>query len=93
MSQARIYCVDASSLIDGYVDVYPSNIFAGLWSKIDDLVNQGRFVAPEEIYDELEDQQDELFDWVKAHKSMFVQMGAQEDSILRAKGVGLPAAR
>jgi len=83
MSGAAVYCVDTSSLIDGYLDVYPFDVFVRLWSYIEELVQQGRFFAPEEIFDELEDQQDDLFDWAKAHKQMFIQMGRDEDAILR----------
>ena len=83
MSAEPIYCVDTSSLIDGYLDVYPHDVFVRLWSNIQVLVELGRFIAPEEIFDELENQQDELFEWAKAHRQMFVQMDLGEDAILR----------
>ncbi len=32
MSDQPVYCVDASSFIDGYLDVYPFDIFVRLWA-------------------------------------------------------------
>lgn len=40
MSAAPIYCVDTSSLIDGYLDVYPHDVFVRLWPNIEVLVQQ-----------------------------------------------------
>lgn len=49
----RIYSFDSSGLIDGLERYYPADFFPGLWSRVEDLINEGRLVVSEEVLEEL----------------------------------------
>ena len=72
MSPGQTYCIDTSGLTAGYWRVYPAAVFGGVWSKIADLIEEGRLIAPEQVYKELKKQDDALYQWVKARRKMFV---------------------
>ena len=66
----RIYCFDTS----GWTHLkrgYPPTHFPSLWKNIDSLVNKDRLISPQEAYEELRKQEDELFDWLKQRKKIF----------------------
>jgi len=48
-----VYCVDTSALIDGLERYYPEENFPGLWTKVDSLIKDGRFLISEEVWEEL----------------------------------------
>ena len=65
-----IYCFDTS----GWTHLkrgYPPIHFPSLWKNIDYLINKDRIISPQETYEELEKQEDELFDWLKQRKKIF----------------------
>ena len=66
------YCLDTSVLIDLHRGTYRREVFPGIWEDLEQLVVDGRMVAPREVRRELEDARDELTTWVKAHKSIFL---------------------
>lgn len=72
MNSGQIYCIDTSALIAGFHRIYPYQVFLGLWEKIGNLADQGRLIAPEEVYQELAFQEDALFAWAKHRRNMFV---------------------
>lgn len=47
-----MYSVDTSALIDGLERYYRPASFPSLWQRIDDLIDEGRFVCTEEVLDE-----------------------------------------
>lgn len=67
------YVFDTSAFIEAWVRSYPPDSFPQLWEKIDDLVNEGRLIAPEEVLEELRAQDDDLHAWVKERSTKVIQ--------------------
>lgn len=68
------YSLDASALIEPWRDLYPRRIFKGFWERYEDLVASGDAVAIEEVYKEIEKKDDELLEWTKVRREMFVPL-------------------
>jgi hypothetical protein len=66
------YVFDTSALIGAWIRSYPPDAFPRLWGELDGLAVSGRLLVPDEVYDELKVQDDELFQWVKDRKSQIV---------------------
>ena len=66
---ADTYCIDASSLIKLKQD-YRRSVFSGVWDKIEELAQEGRMIAPDEVRREIE-KDDLLGPWAKKNKNMF----------------------
>ena len=58
------YCLDTSVLIELQRGTYRRAVFPGIWEDLEQLVVDGRMVAPREVRRELEDARDELTTWV-----------------------------
>jgi len=69
------YCIDASSLLKLKED-YPRKVFRKLWENVEQLIADERLVAPEEVYREIEFD-DELSPWAQQHKRMFKKIDAE----------------
>lgn len=91
MNDRPIYCIDTSSLITGFKRLYPAQVFVGLWRQIDALVEEGRLRAPEEVYRELEDQDDELTKWIKRHRTMFIAPDYYQTAVISQIAVAFPS--
>ncbi len=77
-----IYVIDSSALID-IKRTYPVDVFPGVWTKLENLVKDGRLIAPQEVLFELKKRDDELTDWVKKHEIMFKEPTPTQISIVR----------
>ena len=53
-----IYFVDTSELIN-LNNRYPRKTFPGLWENVEDLISQGRMLAPNGVRDEIKQGHDE----------------------------------
>jgi hypothetical protein len=73
---ADIYCIDASSLID-LKHFYRREVFSALWEKVEELVSAGRLTAPDEVFQEIKDD-DILGPWAKTHKKMFRKLDQEQ---------------
>jgi len=60
---------------------YPPSVFPSLWNKLDTLVQSGRLISPQEVYNELEKQEDEVFKWVKQRKQIFRKLGEEQIAV------------
>jgi hypothetical protein len=58
-----VYCIDSSALIHAWTRTYPKMIFECVWDGFEDLVNDGRLVAPVEVEKELKAKTDGLHPW------------------------------
>lgn len=68
------YCIDTNALIDLWRRRYAPDVFRSLWKNLENLISEGRLIAPREVLNELEkygDKNDELLKWAKKHKEMF----------------------
>ena len=76
--------MDTSSLVGAWVRSYPRDVFPGLWSELEDRVESGAVVSPEEVRNELEAKADDLYEWACTQSGLFVpldgeQMNATQD--------------
>ena len=66
------YIIDTSSLIElnkhNPMDVYP-----GVWQKMEQLINNGRLLAPKEVFHEIGNIDDQLHSWTKDQNKLFVE--------------------
>ena len=68
------YSVDTSALMNGWTKHYPPDVFETVWERIAGLIEEGRFLAPDEVLRELEKQEDDLHKWAKARSKMFLPL-------------------
>ena len=66
------FCVDTSAWLDGWRRNYPRDVFQTLWTRIEELVDQGEIIASEEVYVEIAKKDDDLHEWIQARKAMLV---------------------
>ncbi len=57
-----IYCIDTSSWIDAKT-FYSIRNWPSFWDKLDALVTNKQIISPHEVYDELKQKDDEVFNW------------------------------
>jgi hypothetical protein len=68
-----VYSVDSSSLMDWQARYFPTDVFAGLVTKVEELIAAGRFVAPELVKAEVRAVGSAgLVDWTENHAGIFV---------------------
>ena len=73
-----IYCIDTSSLAN-IQRIYRISKLEGIWEFLDELVKDGRLVAPREVFEELKaGQGDEIFEWAKSNSSIFRQLTTEQ---------------
>jgi hypothetical protein len=60
--------------MDGWHRWYPPTLFPSLWKKIDELIAAALLVSSEEVYHELERKTDDLFEWAKARRQLFLAL-------------------
>jgi len=77
-----IYCIDTSALID-LRRRYPPKVFGVLWLKVEELVAAGRLIAPREVLRELQRGDDEMHQWAKKHRAMFVDLDHDQQTLLK----------
>ena len=78
------WCFDTSAFIEPWVRLYPPDIFAPVWDKIEELAEAKVITAPADVLLELEKQKDDLHDWAKARPDLF----EAPDRQLRANELG-----
>lgn len=71
---AASYCIDTSSLIAAWHELYPIENFPGFWDNLDTLIGVGRLWAPDEVLVETKPKSDELHKWLKERVDMFVKL-------------------
>lgn len=69
MTDATIYCVDTSTLVD--LRHYPRHIFASVWQRFEQVISEGRLISTDEVLVELARRDDDLFHWAQAHRALF----------------------
>jgi Domain of unknown function (DUF4411) len=72
-----IYCIDTSSLIHGWNEKYPPEVFASLWNDIENLINNGDLVSTEEVLMELNAGNDDLSIWASKQSNFFLPLDNQ----------------
>ncbi len=76
------YIIDTSSLIElnkhNPMDVYP-----GVWQKMEQLINNGRLLAPKEVFHEIGNIDDQLHSWTKYQNKLFVEPTPMQIKIVK----------
>jgi Domain of unknown function (DUF4411) len=68
--QLTIYICDTGVFIQA-AKFYPRDAVAPLWEALELLIQAGRLIAPEQVYEELHQQSDELTAWADLHEQLF----------------------
>lgn len=68
------YSIDTSALVDWWVRYYPPENFPTLVQQIEGLIAKGELQASREVYEELQRQDDDLFQWAKDHPNLLVEV-------------------
>lgn len=76
----QVFSVDTSSFIHAWRRDYPPDVFPGVWETLANFAAAGLVVSPDEVLIELERGGDEIFDWAKDHREMFLTPDASVQS-------------
>ncbi len=82
----KTYVIDTCSLT-ALPRAYPIDMFRPVWAQIEALVDHGRLVSCEDVYLELESQDDELLAWAKLQKEKGLFLPLSTAVQLRARDV------
>lgn len=77
-----IYVFDSGPLIDIFRHYYPRR-FPTLWEQFDQMIMDGRITSTREVFNELEDYEDDLTNWCKDNRQVFVTPTATELKAVR----------
>jgi len=66
------YCLDTNVLIQAWNWYYAPDICSSYWNCLESLIEKGDIFIPEEVFREIEKEDDQLLVWVKQHKEIFV---------------------
>ena len=73
-----MYIFDSGPLIDLFRHYYPER-FPSLWEKFDALVSKGKIISVKEVYNEVDEKEDNLAYWAKGQKDiLFLPSTAKE---------------
>ena len=72
MAALTVYSADSSALIHGWRRIYRPRNFGFVWDRLGGLVEEDRFKASVEVYNDLEKKDDELFKWCKERRDKLV---------------------
>lgn len=78
-----VYCIDTSALIDLQRRFYPPDVFKSLWKNFENLIVERRIISPREVLNELKNTDDELFNWAKTKKKMFIDLDLEQMKLLK----------
>lgn len=65
------YCFDTGAFIEGWVRYYPKDTFPSLWTNIEQMIDCGDILCPDEVLQELQHKEDDLYKWAKTRKHLF----------------------
>lgn len=87
-SVATLYCLDTSVLIESWGRHYRPKGFPSFWDRVHHAIEDGVFIAPAIVLNELERKEDDLWQWTKEREQLFIPLTvdlqlAQEDIINR----------
>ena len=68
------FCIDTCSLVTPWRDWYRPHRFAGVWELVDELIEQGTLIAPRDVLEEINKQDDDLAEWVHERRQMFLEL-------------------
>ena len=63
------HCLDSGVFINSWRKNHPHDLFPALWDRLGDLLVSGKAFLPRVVFEEIEAGGDDLFEWLKRHKS------------------------
>jgi Tfp pilus assembly protein PilP len=72
-----IYIFDSDVLINLFKNIYRGR-FPSLWQKFDTYVIAGRIISVREVFREIGNQDDQLSEWAKQNRDIFVRPSPEE---------------
>lgn len=79
---ARIYCIDSSSLIAAWHERYRPTNFGSFWASLHGLIASGHLIASEKVGEEISKKDDGLKQWSKSHSDLFVPLDTPQQEAL-----------
>lgn len=79
-----MYCIDTSALIHGWRRDYPPDVFKSLWEQLDQLIRQCKLFSSIEVLLELERGGDDIYNWAKKRKHIFLEADEEVQKVLAA---------
>ena len=76
------YVIDSSSLMQ-LNRSNPIDVFLTVWKKLEGLVNNGTLLAPKEVFYEIQEGDDQLTQWTKKQKKMFIEPTPKQIEIVK----------
>lgn len=70
------YAIDTCSFT-ALSRIYPTDVFPAVWEKIDQLIQDGTICSSEEVYLEIDAQDDSLSEWVRMRRHIFLAIDTQ----------------
>lgn len=78
------YSLDTNTWIYLWRYYYPIDVFPSVWDKIDQAIQSGIIRSPREVYLELEAGRDDLFEWLKKRKEVFIELNqSQQQHVIK----------
>ncbi len=74
--EVTIYCVDSDVLIH-VGRSYRRDRFPTIWAHLEQMIQDGRLLAPDEVRAEIQRGDDFLVEWVKTQEDFFVPLGSE----------------
>ena len=81
---------DSSILIGNWRDLYPPDVFPGVWDFTADLITRGTALISEEVHVELQEKDDDLLAWVQEREHLIVPTDAAVQGQARDSNDGFP---
>ncbi|MQA73783.1 MAG: DUF4411 family protein [Solirubrobacterales bacterium] len=74
VTQNTAYTFDTSAFLQCWARFYPRDVFPGLWERLEGMLDRGEIVCPDEVLNELGKQEDDLYNWLKTKKGVFLEL-------------------
>ena len=78
-----MYVLDTSAILHAWRRDYPPDTFPTLWRQLDEMIESGLVVTPDEVLLELERGGDEIHAWAIGHENFVVEPDEQVQAIVR----------
>lgn len=85
------YSIDTSAILDGWKRQYPPDVFPHVWTKLDELIDQGVLIATEEVLYELERKDDDVCQWARQRGMMFMPTNEEIQESMKEIAVDYPS--
>lgn len=92
MQGGALFSVDTSAIIDLWRGIYARDVFEQAWAHFEQAFDKSIIIAPDEVYHELVDADDDLSEWARARKEVFYPLDDLLQDHVRAVMTPFPQA-